>query len=304
LGSTQLVTDDSGVAVQQVEYAPFGEVVNEYNIDWSSGQVPDFKFNGKELDEESGMYYFEARYQSPPVFISRDVMFEARPYMSPYAFCSNSPVNRVDPSGMLDDEWEFDENGKCLNKDMKPKENKEKDIIRIKKADGSSVEKTYEYGTIKQKFTASVKQTDGQSVTVPFLEITDDDKAKSAFEFVADNTNVECSLTSVGNQTGANGKSFLSSSQEREHEHSAGFIYNGNWTIRQHVHNHPSKNPYPSMADCLFSWELEMKYGPTPTKVYAKGKYQSYSSYDYLIDPGGRKWEQLKKDVTKILLTR
>ncbi|MDR1792121.1 MAG: RHS repeat-associated core domain-containing protein, partial [Bacteroidales bacterium] len=104
LSSTQLVTDGTGEAVQQVEYAPFGEVVNEYNIDWSSGQVPDFKFNAKELDEENGMYYFEARYQSPPVFISRDVMFEARPYMSPYAFCSNSPVNRVDPSGMLDDE--------------------------------------------------------------------------------------------------------------------------------------------------------------------------------------------------------
>jgi RHS repeat-associated protein len=76
--------------------------VNEYNSDWSSGQVPDFKFNGKELDEESGMYYFEARYQSPPVFISRDPLFEARPYMSPYAYCSNSPVNRVDPNGMFD----------------------------------------------------------------------------------------------------------------------------------------------------------------------------------------------------------
>jgi RHS repeat-associated protein len=103
LSSTQLVTDGTGVAIQQVEYAPFGEVVNEYNIDWSSGQVPDFKFNGKELDEESGMYYFEARYQSPPVFISRDVMFEGKPWMSPHAYCSNSPVNRNDPSGMLDE---------------------------------------------------------------------------------------------------------------------------------------------------------------------------------------------------------
>ncbi|MDR1793675.1 MAG: RHS repeat-associated core domain-containing protein [Bacteroidales bacterium] len=109
LSSTQLVTDGTGVVVQQVEYAPFGEVVNEYNIDWSNGQVPDFKFNGKELDEENGMYYFEARYQSPPVFISRDPLFEARPYMSPYAYCSNSPVNRVDPSGMFDSRSEAKE---------------------------------------------------------------------------------------------------------------------------------------------------------------------------------------------------
>jgi RHS repeat-associated protein len=110
LSSTQLVTDGTGVAVQQVEYAPFGEVVNEYNIDWSNGQVPDFKFNGKELDEENGLYYFEARYQSPPVFISRDPLFEEKHFMSPYAYCSNSPVNRVDPSGMLDG-WVEDAEG-------------------------------------------------------------------------------------------------------------------------------------------------------------------------------------------------
>ncbi|MDR1793474.1 MAG: hypothetical protein LBR36_08580, partial [Bacteroidales bacterium] len=85
LSSTQLVTDGTGVAIQQVEYAPFGEVVNEYNSDWSSGQVPDFKFNAKELDEESGMYYFEHRYHAPPTFISRDKYFSKMPSMSPYA---------------------------------------------------------------------------------------------------------------------------------------------------------------------------------------------------------------------------
>jgi RHS repeat-associated protein len=73
--------------------------VNEYNIDWSSGQVPDFKFNGKELDEENGMYYFEARYQSPPVFISRDPLFEKYPTLSPYSYCANNPLRYIDPTG-------------------------------------------------------------------------------------------------------------------------------------------------------------------------------------------------------------
>jgi RHS repeat-associated protein len=111
LSSTQLVTDGTGVAIQQVEYAPFGEVVNEYNIDWSSGQVPDFKFNGKELDEESGMYYFEARYQSPPVFISRDPLFEKYPTLSPYAYCANNPVNCIDPDGKKIFFWHSDGGG-------------------------------------------------------------------------------------------------------------------------------------------------------------------------------------------------
>jgi RHS repeat-associated protein len=77
--------------------------VNEYNSDWSNGQVPDFKFNGKELDEENGMYYFEARYQSPPVFISRDVMFEKYPTLSPYSYCANNPLRYIDPTGKIID---------------------------------------------------------------------------------------------------------------------------------------------------------------------------------------------------------
>ncbi len=33
---------------------------------------PKYAFNAKELDEETGMYYYEARYYAPPVFVSRD----------------------------------------------------------------------------------------------------------------------------------------------------------------------------------------------------------------------------------------
>jgi RHS repeat-associated protein len=68
-----------------------------------------YLFNAKELDEENGMYYYSARFYAPPVFTSRDPLFEEKPWMSPYAYCSNSPVNRVDPSGMSD--WEPDGQG-------------------------------------------------------------------------------------------------------------------------------------------------------------------------------------------------
>ncbi|MBR6920196.1 MAG: hypothetical protein IKN37_07785, partial [Bacteroidales bacterium] len=33
--------------------------------------LPKYDFNAKELDEETGMYYYEARYYKPPVFTSR-----------------------------------------------------------------------------------------------------------------------------------------------------------------------------------------------------------------------------------------
>jgi RHS repeat-associated protein len=108
LSSTQMVTDMYGYVVQQVHYAPFGEVITEYNAYWHNGLIPDYMFNGKELDEESGMYYYEARYYNPnlSIFISRDPLFEVKPWMNPYAYTSNNPINRIDPSGLFDTESE------------------------------------------------------------------------------------------------------------------------------------------------------------------------------------------------------
>ena len=85
-------------------YAPFGEITTEYAPMWQNGIMPKYSFNAKELDEETGMYYYEARYYKPPVFTSRDAMFEKYFWMTPYAYCANNPVKYVDPSGcMLDD---------------------------------------------------------------------------------------------------------------------------------------------------------------------------------------------------------
>jgi RHS repeat-associated protein len=104
LSSTQVVTDINGMVKQGILYAPFGEVITEYNAYWHQGKIPDYMFNAKELDEENGMYYYEARYYNPPMFISRDPLFEKKPWINPYAYVSNNPINRIDPTGMLD--WE------------------------------------------------------------------------------------------------------------------------------------------------------------------------------------------------------
>jgi RHS repeat-associated protein len=102
LSSTQMITDITGSIMQQILYAPFGEVISEYNAYWHQGKIPDYTFNAKEKDEESGLYYYSARYYNPPTFISRDPLFEARPWMSAYAYCSNNPINRFDPTGLFD----------------------------------------------------------------------------------------------------------------------------------------------------------------------------------------------------------
>ena len=99
LGSTCYVTDGNASVVQGFLYAPFGEITNEHSPMWQNGNIPKYAFNAKELDEETGMYYYEARYYQPPAFISRDPLFEKYPFMSPYGYCMNNPIKYVDPSG-------------------------------------------------------------------------------------------------------------------------------------------------------------------------------------------------------------
>jgi RHS repeat-associated protein len=80
-------------------YALFGEILTEYNAYWHQGKVPDYMFNAKEMDSESGMYYYSARYYNPPTFISRDPLFEKYFWCSPYAMTLNNPVKYIDPDG-------------------------------------------------------------------------------------------------------------------------------------------------------------------------------------------------------------
>lgn len=50
----------------------------------------DYKFKGKELDSETGMYYYGARYYSPELSIwsSIDPLSDKYPSMSPFMYCA------------------------------------------------------------------------------------------------------------------------------------------------------------------------------------------------------------------------
>ena len=93
--------------VQHIGYVPFGEVfIEERNNVWNTPYL----FNAKEFDEETGMYYYGARYYDPrlSLWMSTDPMEEISPDISSYTFCHNNPINRVDPLGLTD---YFNENG-------------------------------------------------------------------------------------------------------------------------------------------------------------------------------------------------
>ena len=60
-----------------------------------------YKFNGKELDEETGFYYYGARYYNPKfsIWLSVDPLAEKFPSISPYVYCAKNPINAIDPDG-------------------------------------------------------------------------------------------------------------------------------------------------------------------------------------------------------------
>ena len=75
LGSSSYITNLDGEVAQHIEYVPFGEVfIEERNNTWNTPYL----FNAKEFDEETGMYYYGARYYEPrlSVWMSTDPLQE------------------------------------------------------------------------------------------------------------------------------------------------------------------------------------------------------------------------------------
>ena len=100
LGSSSYITNLDGEVVQHIEYVPFGEVfIEERNSVWNTPYL----FNAKEFDEETGMYYYGARYYEPrlSLWMSTDGQQEEYPNISSYTYSASSPVNYVDPDGNL-----------------------------------------------------------------------------------------------------------------------------------------------------------------------------------------------------------
>ena len=108
LGSTSYITDSDGEVSQHVEYVPFGEVFIEELSSSAKLNTP-YLFNGKELDEETGLYYYGARYYDPrtSLWLSTDPLELKYPDVSTYAYCANNPINAIDPNG---EDWRISSN--------------------------------------------------------------------------------------------------------------------------------------------------------------------------------------------------
>ena len=101
LGTSTYLTDANGQPYQFFLNLPFGETMAEQHSLTEDYETA-YKFTGKELDSETGYYYYGARYYDPrtSVFLSVDPMAEKYPSFNPYAYCFQNPINVIDPTGM------------------------------------------------------------------------------------------------------------------------------------------------------------------------------------------------------------
>ncbi|MCF8338668.1 MAG: hypothetical protein K9I74_11880 [Bacteroidales bacterium] len=126
LGNTRIVFNDAGEILQDNSYYPFGMLERSGNpdasgkmdgLDYSAGMDPDNKYlyNGKELQDDFGLDWYDYGARMYDAQLGRwhveDPMAEERQSISPYNYVQNNPVARIDPTGMLDDEYSVDEEG-------------------------------------------------------------------------------------------------------------------------------------------------------------------------------------------------
>ena len=97
-GSVIALTGTCGVISERYTYSPYGESSS------TSATGNPYRYTGRELDAETGLYYYRARFYSPSLgrFLQPDAIGYAD-NLNLYAYVGNDPLNLRDPTGL----WGF-----------------------------------------------------------------------------------------------------------------------------------------------------------------------------------------------------
>lgn len=100
IGNVEFVTDRTGQPYQHFYYAAFGDPMVSQHVGTGSFNSA-FRFNAKEYDEETGNYYYGARYYEPKssIWMGVDALATSYPGMNPYKFTMGNPIMAIDPDG-------------------------------------------------------------------------------------------------------------------------------------------------------------------------------------------------------------
>ena len=264
LGSSAWITNKTGKALQHMQYLPFGELfISQQNSLFDSR----YKFSGKELDTETGYSYFGARYLDSKlgIWLSVDPLCDERPWITPYNYCQNNPMNRIDPTGLLDDEWEMN---KATGEINRKNENKHydangKEVDRLFNSRGESIE-------VSQGVLSQPQPNKEKFQTYAFPNVNE---AESFYYFSAESSNVEWTFADInlyGESIGYVGTDYGEGSTGMPGRYENQYGHN----IQRMSHSHPPPGGPPSyniwgpegkrVGDLHNSYKSNYNYGLTP----------------------------------------
>ena len=104
------IVDDTLDVVVEYTYSPWGEILSVDGGEANTiGALNPFRYRGYYFDEETGLYYLNARYYDPEVgrWISPEPNTDYGGFdkgagligYNVYAYCANNPINNIDPIG-------------------------------------------------------------------------------------------------------------------------------------------------------------------------------------------------------------
>ena len=108
-GNNRVVASSDGSVEETNHYYPFGGFFA------GTGNVQPYKYNGKELDAKKGLNWYDygARMYDAGLgrFTTVDPMAERHYGVTPYSYCDNDPIGKIDPTGK---DWIKDRYGSYL----------------------------------------------------------------------------------------------------------------------------------------------------------------------------------------------
>lgn len=135
LGTACLELDETGAVITYEEYYPFGSTSYQAGRTSAETSLKRYRYTGKERDEESGLYYYGARYSAP--WIGRWISCDPSGLVDGpnlYQFARSNPVRLSDPNGRQSEDDAPKKTAKADDASKKdPGENK-KDPSEQKKA--------------------------------------------------------------------------------------------------------------------------------------------------------------------------
>lgn len=237
-GNNRVVADEDGNVEERNDYYPFGGLMSS-----STGSVQNYKYNGKELDRKGGLDWYDYGARMYDAAIGRwnamDPMSEKYYYGSPYTYCKDNPVSRIDPDGK--DDYVLNYNGQIV---FMRKTDRKVDVLYASGTKGGVSEIKPEWNNIrvfdKTILPTFYKNRASKSKPLLFAETAHISDAARILLFGVENTGVEWSYR-AGQRNGK--KSYIIGNSGSEYSvstlESMNNLFEGFQTVVD-IHSHPS----------------------------------------------------------------